>query len=124
MSVGWRFEEPVQLSPASGPQARGAELMKAVHTAGQALTGSSCLYECRVMHHRLSPKRHRFEYGIFMALLDLDELDALTARLRFFGRNRSRPYNFQDDDHLQTRNAECGARNEAPTASCEISNLK
>ncbi len=66
-----------------------------------ALTRHSCLYECRVTHHRLSPRRHRFEYGIFMALLDLDELDGLTAQLRLFGRNRRRPYSFRDHDHLQ-----------------------
>jgi uncharacterized protein len=52
------------------------------------------------MHHRLAPKRHRFEYGIFMALLDLDELDSLSETLRLFGRNRRRPYNFRDHDHL------------------------
>ncbi len=62
------------------------------------------------MHHRLSPKRHKFEYGIFMALLDLDELDSLTSKLRLFGRNRSRPYNFRDDDHLQSRKPEGGDR--------------
>lgn len=61
----------------------------------------SCLYECRVMHQRLAPKPHRFEYGIFMALLDLDELDRLSGSLRLFGRNRARLYNFRDADHLQ-----------------------
>jgi DUF1365 family protein len=73
-----------------------------------------------VLHHRLAPKRHRFEYGIFMVLLDLDELDTLTEQLRLFGRNRRRPYNFRDDDHLQTRKAEGGGQNEAPDLKSEI----
>jgi DUF1365 family protein len=53
------------------------------------------------MHHRLAPKHHRFEYGIFMALLDLDELDRLSGSLRLFGHNQARLYNFRDADHLQ-----------------------
>lgn len=72
------------------------------------------------MHHRLSPKRHRFEYGIFMALLDLDELDAFTARLRLFGRNRFRPYNFRDDDHLRMRGSVAGRQGETSGLKSEI----
>lgn len=60
----------------------------------------SCLYEARVMHHRLEPREHRFEYGIFLACLDLDELDALDARLRSFSRNRRNWLEFRDSDHL------------------------
>lgn len=60
----------------------------------------SCLYECRVMHHRLSPRRHRFEYGIFMTQLDLDELDLCDRTLRLFGHNRAAVYGFRDSDHL------------------------
>ena len=60
----------------------------------------SCLYECRVMHHRMHPRRHRFEYGLFLACLDLDELDALHARLRWFSRNRWNLYEFRDTDHF------------------------
>jgi len=60
----------------------------------------SCLYECRVMHHRLQPKPHRFEYGLFLACLDLDELDVLHQRLRCFSRNRWNLYEFRDTDHF------------------------
>lgn len=60
----------------------------------------SCFYEARVMHHRLEPKRHRFEYGIFLACLDLDELDRLDARSRWFSRNRRNWLEFRDTDHL------------------------
>lgn len=52
------------------------------------------------MHHRLEPKEHRFEYGIFLACLDLDELDALDTRLRWFSRNRRNWLEFRDSDHL------------------------
>lgn len=61
----------------------------------------SCLYECRVMHHRLAPRRHRFEYGIFLLCVDLDELPALDRGLRWFSRNRRNLYEFRDRDHLE-----------------------
>ena len=60
----------------------------------------SSVYECRVMHHRLAPKEHRFSHRVFMFWLDLDELDALNARLPFFGRNRFNVYGYYDKDHL------------------------
>ena len=52
------------------------------------------------MHHRLSPRKHRFEYGIFMVQLDLDELDLCDRALRLFGHNRRAVYGFRDSDHL------------------------
>jgi DUF1365 family protein len=61
---------------------------------------NSALYECRVMHHRLSPKEHRFTYRIFMFCLDLAELDLLSDQLRWFSRNRGNLYSFWDRDHL------------------------
>ncbi|MBI3504360.1 MAG: DUF1365 domain-containing protein [Proteobacteria bacterium] len=61
---------------------------------------NSGLYECRVMHHRFAPKVHHFRYGIFMFALDLDEIDAVAARIPFFSRNRANVYAFRDRDHL------------------------
>jgi DUF1365 family protein len=62
---------------------------------------NSCLYECSVLHERRVPSRHRFEYGIFMMLVDLDELPLLEDRLWTFGQSRRRMYTFRDSDHLQ-----------------------
>ena len=39
---------------------------------------NSCLYEGVLRHRRLQPKAHHFRYRIFMAWLDLDELDLLS----------------------------------------------
>ncbi len=52
------------------------------------------------MHRRLSPKVHHFDYRIFLFCLDLDEIDATTARVRFFSHNCWNLYNFRDRDHL------------------------
>lgn len=51
-------------------------------------TGGSALYLGRVMHRRLRPRVHALRYRIFSLLLDIDELDALAARLRLFSLRR------------------------------------
>lgn len=61
---------------------------------------SSAIYECSVMHHRLVPKKHRFDYNLFYLWLDLDDLDGLSSKLRFFSRNRWNLFSFHDADHL------------------------
>lgn len=38
---------------------------------------NSCLYHGVLRHRRFQPKAHHFRYNVFMALLDLDELDGL-----------------------------------------------
>lgn len=54
------------------------------------------------MHHRFSPQAHRFLYRIFMFAIDLDELEALHRRLRFFSLNRRNLYSFREGDFLPT----------------------
>ncbi|MBL9204313.1 MAG: DUF1365 domain-containing protein [Opitutaceae bacterium] len=65
----------------------------------------SCLYECRVMHARFSPRAHHFVYRIFMFALDLDEIDELDQRLRLFSAERRNLYSFRDRDYLPTGTA-------------------
>lgn len=54
------------------------------------------------MHQRFSPQAHRFLYRIFMFALDLDELETLHRRLRFFSFNRRNLYSFRENDFLPT----------------------
>jgi DUF1365 family protein len=61
---------------------------------------SSCLYECEVMHQRLSPRRYALQHALFMLYLDLDDIDRQARRLRLFSRNRWNLYSFRDDDHM------------------------
>jgi DUF1365 family protein len=61
---------------------------------------TSCLYDCEVVHERLSPKRHGFRYRLFFMDLDLDELPQLARSSRFFSRNAWNLYSFCDRDHL------------------------
>lgn len=62
---------------------------------------NSCLYECKVTHHRKWPKEHRFQYNIFMFYLNLEELDQLSEKMKLFSRNRFNLFNFRDSDHLE-----------------------
>lgn len=62
------------------------------------MTGSA-LYLGSVTHRRLRPRPHAFRYRVFWMLLDLDELDMLDRRLRWFSRNRFNLSSFRDRDH-------------------------
>lgn len=79
----------------------------------------SCLYFGRVVHQRLMPFRHRLAYRVFSLYLDIDELPALSRRLRVFSHNRWNLFSFRDRDHgagdgaglrpwLESRLAEAG----------------
>ena len=60
----------------------------------------SSLYECTVLHHRFTPKEHRFLYRIFLFAFDLDELPELHRRLPLFSYNRANLFSFRDRDFL------------------------
>jgi len=80
----------------------------------------SAFYDCSVMHQRLVPKRHRLEHRIFMFYLDLDELDAVSRKLRLFAVNRPSLYAFYDKDHLES---EPGATRGNATAFMQANGL-
>jgi uncharacterized protein len=58
----------------------------------------SALYLGDVMHQRLRPKAHRLDYKMYSVLLDLDELEALNQRLRFFSIDRWNLFSFYRSD--------------------------
>lgn len=60
---------------------------------------ASALYGGAVMHQRLRPRRHRLHYRVFSLLLDLDEIDGLSRRLKLFSRNRFNLFSFHDRDY-------------------------
>lgn len=61
----------------------------------------SCLYKATVMHHRFSPKRHRFNYKVFMFYVNLDELPMLEKRLTLFSLEKFNFFSFRRKEHLQ-----------------------
>jgi len=62
---------------------------------------TSKIYTAKVMHHRLAPKKHSFWYNVYMFYIDLDEIDFLAKKLRWFSRNRFNLFSFRDEEHLQ-----------------------
>jgi len=62
---------------------------------------NSSLYRCLVMHNRLQPKPHRFNYNVFMFYIDLDEIDTLHKKLFLLSHNKFNFFNFKDSEHLQ-----------------------
>lgn len=57
------------------------------------------IYWGRILHDRISPRRHAFTYPIFIFSLDLDETEAWDRKLRLFGHNRFSLYALRDEDH-------------------------
>ena len=51
------------------------------------------------MHRRFGPKPHWFRYRAFWLLLDLEELEALSRRLRFFSLDRFNIFGLSNTDH-------------------------
>ena len=68
-------------------------------TAQDAADSGSALYFGRVMHKRLRPFVHRFDYRVFSMWLDIDDLDALSRRSRLFSHNRFNVFSVFDKDH-------------------------
>jgi DUF1365 family protein len=60
---------------------------------------ASAIYECRVMHQRFFPIAHRFSYGVWYLLADLDELPGLDSTIPGFGYERTAPVSFYARDH-------------------------
>ena len=59
---------------------------------------SSAIYVGEVCHARLRPRRHRLRYRLYSLLIDLDEIDQLDGRLRFFSHNRFNLFSLRDRD--------------------------
>jgi DUF1365 family protein len=63
------------------------------------LKQESALYLGRVTHQRLRPVRHRLGYRVFSLLVDVDELPALSRRLRLFSFNRFNLFSLHEQDY-------------------------
>jgi hypothetical protein len=59
----------------------------------------SCLYTGSVMHRRFRPRPHRLRYRVFWLLLDLDEIDTLSSRLKLLSFERAGLASFYSADH-------------------------
>jgi DUF1365 family protein len=60
---------------------------------------AATLFAGRVAHIRHTPFRHRFDYRIWMMCADLDRLDEIAARSKFFAHNKTGLISINDKDH-------------------------
>lgn len=58
----------------------------------------SYLYECEIVHTRISPKKHSFSYKVFMFAIDLDQF----PKLPLLSRNHFNIFSIDDRDHIHT----------------------
>ena len=60
---------------------------------------SSAIFQGRVVHSRLRPRRHRLRYSAYWLLLDIDKIDQIVGGLRLFSRNRFNLFGLYDRDY-------------------------
>ncbi len=60
---------------------------------------AAALYVGDVMHARLKPVGHRFNYRVMSLLIDLDRLEVADRQTPLFGVNRPALYSFHEADH-------------------------
>lgn len=60
---------------------------------------SASLYFGKVMHARLKPKIHRFNYNIFSLVIDLDQYESANKKSKIFSVNKRGLVSFHEKDH-------------------------
>ena len=63
------------------------------------MINNSCIYNGKVIHKRFKPKEHYFKYNVFSLLIDLDELNIIGKKIKFFSYNKFNLISFYDEDH-------------------------
>tara|TARA_R110000744_G_scaffold419_9_gene1678 strand:- start:1276 stop:2004 length:729 start_codon:yes stop_codon:yes gene_type:complete len=64
----------------------------------------SAIYKGRVFHARHYPKKHAFNYDIFLMWLKLDEIEKVEKDVRLFSASRWAPLRFKREDYLGDSN--------------------
>jgi uncharacterized protein len=60
---------------------------------------AAALYDGQVMHARMKPKAHRFNYSVYTLLIDIDRLEEANKLSRFFSIGRFNLLSFRPKDH-------------------------
>jgi DUF1365 family protein len=84
------------------------------------VTPAPGIYTGTIRHRRFAPRPHRFEYALFMVLLDIDRVPETMARSRLTSHNRWNWATFDDRDHLADREGPLRARLGASAAAAGV----
>lgn len=68
-------------------------------TATKLPADAAWLYKGKVMHARISPKKHRFEYRVFSMVIDLDRLGEIDRISPIFSVGKFNLLSFEPRDH-------------------------
>ncbi|MDC0575082.1 DUF1365 domain-containing protein [Nitrosomonadaceae bacterium] len=60
----------------------------------------SCIYEGQVRHRRFSPAIHEFNYKLYLAYIDLDELDSVFDKRWFWSSKRAALARLKREDYI------------------------
>tara|TARA_B100000401_G_C52672461_1_gene655614 strand:- start:95 stop:871 length:777 start_codon:yes stop_codon:yes gene_type:complete len=60
---------------------------------------NSIIYNGSVIHKRYKPKKHFFKYKVFSLLIDLDEIEKISKKIKLFSYNKFNLISFFDKDH-------------------------
>ena len=60
----------------------------------------SCIYEGQIRHRRFSPAIHEFNYKLYLAYIDLDELDSVFDKRWFWSSKRPALARLKRDDYI------------------------
>lgn len=74
-----------------------------MQTNGPPSGEAAVLYAGQVMHQRMKPMGHRFNYKVFSLLIDLDRLDEADHMSRVFSVNSFNLLSFHEKDHSGQR---------------------
>lgn len=68
---------------------------------GPPPAAAAFLYEGNVMHARLKPFAHRFDYSVFSLMVDADRLEEVGHLSRLLSVNRANIASFHESDHVE-----------------------
>ena len=60
---------------------------------------TSCIYSGHVTHERFKPKKHFFSYKTFSLFIDLNEIQEIEKKIKFFSYNKFNVLSFYNVDH-------------------------
>jgi DUF1365 family protein len=80
------------------------------------MSPAACLYLGHTVHQRLAPRPHKFSYGVFQLLLDVDRLDQAFQGLKLIRNGRFGLFSFAEQDH--------GARDGSPIRPWVLNQLE
>ena len=60
---------------------------------------NSLFYLTKIIHKRLKPFHHKFQYSSLTMCLDYDEIKKISKKIKIFSYNKFNIFSFYDEDH-------------------------